>query len=292
MHCADRLLKNLEIDADSIRLDCRAEWFRDHLERFAVCGVHLATEHEVADLGYLEDAIIPNRALPLEPHHLDLLTPFLADGDTQEGLCVSFGEADLNAPVVSRMLQEASGPGFQPHLGRVHTLGPFQGRLIDVLTAEPNTMTTTVLDRRIQHYSERRQGTWVGMHYDNALTEDGHGERFPRKTRVDLADRRLLFNTGPGPRRLVVALAMSAVSLSEKVRPGDELNIPDTRQLRSYLREDPAAVESTTCLVTTLKPGEYIVFPAGVAIHDGSMDGFQESSSAIVLGGRFPRASR
>jgi hypothetical protein len=250
----------------------------------------LATASEIAADGYLEDAVVPNRALPVEPEHLDLLRPYLADVDTPSGLCLGFGAAAVPKPMLERVRKEAGDKDFQPHHGSHYVVDSFKGRLVDVLTAQPGSMTTTRLDPRIAHYSETRKGDKVGMHYDNALTSSGTGERFPAAVRVDAADRRLLYNIGPGARRLVVALNLTAPELSERVRPGDDRNIPDSRQLQTYLRAHPSEVESVVCLVTTLYPGDYAVFPAGIAIHDGSMDGCTEESSAIVLAGKFPRA--
>ena len=249
----------------------------------------MATAGEIAAHGYLENAVVPDRALPVEPGHLDLLRPLLADADTLSGLCLGFGEAAVARPMLERLRKEAGHPEFKPHYGSHYTVGPFGGRLVDVLTAQPGSMTTTRLDPRIAHYSETRRGDKVGMHYDNALTSSGTGERFPAAVRVDAADRRVLYNIGPGPRRLVVALNLTAPELSERVRPGDDRNIPDSRQLQAYLRAHPGEIGSVVCLVIRLDPGDYVVFPAGIAIHDGSMDGCTEESSAVVLAGKFPR---
>lgn len=275
------------VDEYTIRLDCTAQWLSEHRQRFSVCGVRLATEHDVSATGYLEGAVIPQFAESLTPADLDLLTAFLADADTPTGLRLEFGEARLPDGTLAQILEEAQNPDFQPHYGSTYAVGPYKGRLIDVLTAQPNTLTTTKLDPRIPRYSETRSATWVGMHYDNALTTSGQGERFPAAMRVAEADRRVLYNIGPGPRRLVVALTVTAVHLAEKVRPGDGEHIPDSRQLLTYLNTNPNEIESVLCLVVTLPPGSFIVFPAGVAMHDGSMDGLPEPSSAVVLGGKF-----
>ena len=282
---AEQLLSLLCVDEQSIRLDCEAQW----LSRLLICGVHLADDVEVAELGYLEDAIIPDPPLPLGPEQAVLLEPFLAERRTAKGLCVGFGQIPLDEPAVADMLAEAKRPDFTPHYGEIHALGEFKGRLIDVLAAQPGTRTTTVLDPRIQQYSESRSGGWGGMHYDNALTKDGAGERFAIGVRVETADRRVLYNTGPGPRHLVVALNMTAVHLSDRVKPGDAGYVPDSSQLRTFLHDNPAEVGKIVCVVVTLAPGEYVLFPAGVAIHDGSMYGCPDVSHAIVLGGKFPR---
>ena len=289
MRSEERLLKTLCADEYSIRLDWTDQWFSTQASRFSVCGVHLATDREVSGSGYLENAIVPDRPQPLGLSDLSLLSLLLADTDTPSGLCLEIGDFPLPAATLAEILAEAQSADFKPHYGSLRTIGPYEGRLIDVLVAQPNTMTTTVLDPRIRQYSETRRGTWVGMHYDNAWTTSGYGERFQRKDRVQSADRRLLYNVGPGARRLVVALNMTAMHLSEKVRPDDGTNIPDTRQLQTYLRDHPDEVDSVTCLVVTLHPGDYAVFPAGIAIHDGSMDNLSEPSTAIVLGGRFLR---
>ena len=287
MQSAESLLHALRLDELSIRLDCTGQQLSEQCDRFSVCGIRLATEFDVLKSGYLEDAVVPEHALPLEPADLAGLSPFLADPATPSGLRIGFGTMPMADPVVARMLNEAGKSGFQPHYGSTYQVGPYEGRLIDVLTADPGTMTTTVLDPRIQQYSETRLGTWMGMHYDNAWTTTGEGERFPAAERIASADRRVLYNAGPGPRRLVTALTLNAVQLSGRVRPDDGRNIPDTRQLQSYLRDNPGEIDSVVCLVTTLSPGDYIVFPAGVVMHDGSMDGLTEQSRAIVLGGRF-----
>ena len=285
MESAEHLLTPLRVDEHSLRLDCAAHL----LTRLSVCGVHLADEREIADLDFMQDAIIPGPDYPIGPGDAGLLAPFLVDRDTPPGLCLGLGEIELSDPAVSEILTEATRPEFKPHYGSIHALGEFKGRLIDVLTARPGTRTTTVIDPRIQQYSELRQGVWVGMHYDNALNGDGVGERFPCAIRVESADRRVLCNIGPGPRRLVLALNLTSLHLSEKVHPGDGENIPDTAQLHAFLRDNPAEISKIVCIVVTLKPGEYVLFPAGIAIHDGSMHECPEVSRAIVLGGRFPR---
>lgn len=289
MESLDSALKALRVDALSIRLDCDEPWLREHSDRFALCGVHLATDAEIDKFGYLENAVVPNPAVPLDPFRLAALSDFLAVEETHEGLCLRFGKTDLDEPAIDAILREAAEPGFTPHHGADHRIGGFTGRLIDVLRAEPGSTTTTVLDPRITQFSEDRQGNWMGMHYDNALTKDRKGERFGAGVRLDWSDRRLLCNVGPGPRHLVVALTMTALHLAERVSPGDLEFIPDSRRLQALLRDDQDAVDSVVCLVCTLDPGDFAVFPAGVAIHDGSMAGLDRPSRAIVLGGRFPR---
>ena len=285
MESAEHLLASLRVDGQSIRLDCDQQW----LPRLSVCGIRLADEVEARDLGYLEDAIIPEPPQRLGPEQAALLAAFLADADTKSGLCVGLGRIPLDEPAVADMLAEAKRPDFRPHYGSVQMLGDFKGRLIDVLTAQPNVQTTTLLDPRIQQYSDVRQGGRVGMHYDNALISGDIGERFPIGVRVEAADRRVLYNAGPGPRHLVVALNLTALHLADRVKPGDDGYIPDSAQLRTFLRDNPTEISKVVCIVATLAPGEYILFPAGIAIHDGSMYGCPDVSHAIVLGGKFPR---
>lgn len=289
MRSAAELLAPLVPDDRTIRLDCTERHLLELLPRLSVCGVHLATDAEVADLGFKENSIVPDDPAPLSAEDVARLRPFLADRGTPPGLCLGFGRVRGTDPVIADILAEAARPQFQPHQGSLYALGSHKGRLLGVLTAQPGTRTTTVVDPRLEQYSESRRGTWVGMHYDNSLTKSGEGERFPAGVRVAQTDRRILLNAGPGPRRLVTALTMTALHLSEAVRPGDPEHIPDSSQLQSFLRAHPERVGEITCLVTTQRPGDYLVFPAGVTLHDGSMLGADEKSVAIVLGGRFAR---
>jgi hypothetical protein len=288
---AENLLSSLAADEKSIRLDCTAQWLREQLPRWSICGVHLAAGAEVTELEFMDDAVVPDAPIPLGADDVGHFSPFLADSETPAGLCLGFGRATGSEETVASILDEAEQPDFQPHYGSIHALSPFKGRLLGVLTAQPGTRTTTVIDPRLKQYSESRRGVWVGMHYDNALTDFGEGERFPSRSRVAEAERRIILNTGPGPRRLVIALNMTALHLSEQVRPGDPDHIPDSKQLQTFLRDRPDVVDQICCLVMTLEPTEYVVFPAGIALHDGSMHGFDQKSVAIVLGGKFPRWS-
>lgn len=291
MNSAENLLGSLSVDDMSIRLDCTERELRESLPHWSVCGVHLAAGAEVTDLGFMPDSLVPEEFLPLDVGHADRMTPFLAALDTPPGLCVGFGRATRDTIPVAGMLAETDRPDFTPLYGSLHELHPFKGRLMAALPARPGTRTTTVIDPRFKQYSESRQGIWVGLHYDNGLTSAGEGERFPAGTRVAEAERRILLNTGPGRRRFVFALNMTALHLSDQVRPGEPDHIPDSRQLLAFLREQPDRVEKITCLVVTMEPGEYVIFPAGIALHDGSMHGIDQESVAVVLNGKFPRWS-
>lgn len=288
----DAALGSLHVDDRSIRLDCPGEWLRMQRHRLSVCGVHLATPEEVAHGGFTEHAIVPDAPVPLTTRRSQRITPFLAAPGTPAGLCVGFGRLDRSQRrVVTAASEEAAGPDFIPHYGSRYSLGSHSGRLVDVLTARGGTRTTTVMDPRIAQYSEPTAARWVGMHYDNAWTSQGEGERHPRDVRVACADRRVIHNLGPGARSLVFALNMSALHLSDKASPGDGRNVPSTQQLREFLVEHPAEVLKIVCLVWTTKVGELVVLPAGLALHDGSMEGLRHSSSALVFAGAFPRGA-
>ncbi|MEU0424548.1 hypothetical protein ABZ235_13165 [Streptomyces canus] len=288
----DAALAALHVDDSSIRLDCSGGWLRMHRHRLSVCGVHVATPEEVAHGGFAEHAIVPDAPVPLTTGRLECVTPFLAAPGTPAGLCVGFGRLNRSHHrVVTAASEEATKPDFVPHYGSRYALGPHSGRLVDVLTARGGTRTTTVMDPRIERYSEPAVARWVGMHYDNAWTSQGEGERYPRSVRVACADRRVIHNLGPGARSLIFSLNMSALHLSDKVSPGDSTNIPSTKQLREFLIEHPAEVSKIVCAVWTIEVGDLVVLPAGLALHDGSMEGRRHSSSALVFAGTFPRGA-
>ncbi|GAB7109760.1 hypothetical protein JCM4814A_80750 [Streptomyces phaeofaciens JCM 4814] len=288
----DAALGSLHVDDRSIRLDCPGAWLRMHRHRLSVCGVHLATPEEVAHGGFAEHAIVPDAPVPLTTRRSRCITPFLAAPGTPAGLCVGFGRLSRSHHrMVAAASEEATRPDFVPHYGSRYALGSHSGRLVDVLTARGGTRTTTVMDPRIAQYSEPTAARWVGMHYDNAWTSQGEGERYLRDVRVACADRRVIHNLGPGARSLVFALNMSALHLSDKVRPGDSRNVPSTKQLRDFLAEHPAEVLNIVCLVWTTEVGDLVVLPAGLALHDGSMEGHPYSSSALVFAGNFPRGA-
>ncbi|WP_405677736.1 hypothetical protein OG239_33415 [Streptomyces sp. NBC_00868] len=288
----DAALDSLRVDDRSIRLDCPGGWLRTHRHRLSVCGVHVATPEEVTHGGFAEDAIVPDAPVPLTAGRLRRITPFLADPGTPAGLCVGFGRLNrFHHRVVAAASEEATRPDFVPHHGARYALGPHAGRLVDVLTARGGTRTTTVMDPRIARYSEPAVARWVGMHYDNAWTSQGEGERYPRDVRVARAQRRVIHNLGPGTRSLVFALNMSALHLSDKVSPGDSRNVPTTQQLREFLAGHPDEVSNIVCAVWTTEVGELVVLPAGLALHDGSMEGRRDPSSALVFAGTFPRGA-
>ncbi|MDO0917544.1 hypothetical protein QQM39_44190 [Streptomyces sp. DT2A-34] len=288
----DAALASLRVDDRSIRLDCPGEWLRMHRHRLSVCGVHVATPEEVAHGGFAEHAIVPDAPVPLTTRWFERITPFLAAPETPAGLCVGFGRlSHSHHRVVAAASEEATRPDFVPHYGSRYALGSHSVRLVDVLTARGGTRTTSVMDPRIAPYSEPTVARWVGMHYDNAWTSHGEGERYPRDVRVACADRRVIHNLGPGARSLVFALNMSALHLSDKVSPGDSRNVPSTKQLREFLVEHPAEVLKIVCLVWTAEVGDLVVLPAGLALHDGSMEGRRHSSSALVFAGTFPRGA-
>ncbi|MFC1413978.1 hypothetical protein ACEZCY_32990 [Streptacidiphilus sp. N1-12] len=289
---ATRLLAPLRIDAGSLRLDCSSEWLEEHLGRFSVCGVRLADGVEDQAYDYAEDAVVPTDPVPLRSAHLPLLAGFIAGPLTPPGLCVGFAEVALDREPMPEILAEARRPDFRPHDGTVRTLAGHRGRLVGLLSAEPGMRTTTRMDARISQYSEYFPGKLVGMHYDNVLTDRGEGERFSRSVRAQLSDRRGLCNIGPGDRLLVLGLNMTALQLSDRLRPGDGQHVPDTRQLRTLLRNEPSGAAGIVCLVVRLAPGEMAVFPAGNSLHDGSMTGCRLPSEAVVIAGRFPRLRR
>ncbi|MFG3509697.1 hypothetical protein ACGF5F_29820 [Streptomyces sp. NPDC047821] len=285
----DHLLARLRVDDRSIRLDCTPAWLRAHRHRLAVCGVHLATPEEVSHQGFTQDAIVPDAPLRVAAGHGELIARFVAAPDTPAGLCLGFGRLPDSGRVVADARAEARAPGFAPHHGSRYRLGPHTARLVDVLSAPAGSRTTTVVDPRLKQYSERLHADRVGLHYDNVWTSGGEGERFPRDVRVASADRRVIHNMGPGPRSLVVALTMSSLHLSDRVSPGDGRNIPTTRQLRDFLTGNPDEVEKIVCVVWTIEVGELVVLPAGIALHDGSMEGRRKASDALVFAGHFPR---
>ena len=288
MRSVERLLRDARADDRSIRLDCTADWLATHAADVSVCGVRVAAENDLA-AGYVRHAIIPTDAQQLTAGDVELLGSFLAAEETPRGLCTEWGRLPLDAPAVRAVLSEAEGPGFRPHHGSVYRWGRFEGRLVDVLTAPPDSLTTTGFDPRIRQYSVTPGGRWVGMHIDNAVSEYGNGERFAHAQRVGAADRRLLCNIGPGVRHLVMALNLTALHVSEHVSPGDADNVPSLRQLWDFLGKEPSRAETTVCIRVRLEPGGYVVFPAGIAIHDGSTLGSSEESRAIVLIGTLPR---
>ncbi|MEU3921827.1 hypothetical protein [Streptomyces sp. NPDC029004] len=285
----DTLLAALHVDDRSIRLDCRPAWLRAHWHRLSVCGVHLATSEEVAHQGFRQHAIVPDVPLGLAARHFEPITQYLAASETPAGLCLGFGRLPGSSQLVTDATEETARPGFIPHYGSLYALGPHSGRLVDVLLARASTRTTTVADPRVEQYSESFQAQWVGMHYDNIWTISGEGERFPRDVRVASADRRVIHNLGPGKRSLVVALNMSSLHLSDRVSPGNGRNIPTTKQLRDLLVEHPDEVSRIVCLVWTIEVGDLVVLPAAIALHDGSMEGHQDASHALVFAGHFPR---
>ncbi|MEV3988328.1 hypothetical protein AB0J57_05415 [Streptomyces sp. NPDC049837] len=285
----DSLLAGLRVDDRSIRLDCTAAWLRSHRHRLAVCGVHLATPEEVSHQGFTQDAIVPDAPLRVAARHLERLAPFVAAPDTPAGLCLGFGRLPDPGQLVADARVEAAAPGFVPHHGSHYPLGPHTGRLVDVLSAHAGSRTTTVVDPRLPQYSERLHAVRVGLHYDNVWTSGGEGERFPRDVRVASADRRVIHNMGPGPRSLVVALNMSSLHLSDMVSPGNGRNIPTTKQLRDFLTEHPDELSRIVCAVWTIEVGDLVVLPAGIALHDGSMQRRRKASHALVFAGSFPR---
>ena len=114
-------------------------------------------------------------------------------------------------------------------------------------------------------------------------------ERLPRDTRAALAGRRLLYNAGPGPRRSIIGLGLSALYVADKTHPGDESYIPNTVDLRRYLAEHPDEVEHAIYLAITLKAGEMLLLPAANGLHDGSMEGCDLESNVVIFTGHFPR---
>ncbi|MEU0181906.1 hypothetical protein ABZ312_12050 [Streptomyces sp. NPDC006207] len=250
----------------------------------------MAAADEVRD-GFAEHAIVPDAAVPLTPARLRRLVPSLAGADTPPGLCLGFGRLRDCEGVVAAAAAEARQANFVPHQGSSYRLGLHRARLVDVLRARPGTRTTTVMDPRITQYSESGPARWVGLHYDNTLTEAGEGERYPRGIRVESSEQRVLHNMGPGSRAVVVALNMSALHLSDRVRHGDSGNIPTTAQLREFLVGHPSEVSRIVCLVWTIEVGDLVVLPAGTALHDGSMVGLRMPSNALVFAGQFPRGA-
>ncbi|MER6122782.1 hypothetical protein ABT173_08860 [Streptomyces sp. NPDC001795] len=283
------LVATLRPDERMIRLDCTPRWLSSNIGRLSVCGVHSAKGDEVDVLGFTRDAVVPDVPMPLVAEDVAVLERFIAADDTPPGLCLGFDRISLPDGSAENAIAEASRPDFQPNCGDRHRLGRLEGRLVDVLEARAGSSTTTRFDPRIRQYSDRSAAQWVGMHYDNALTASGDGERFPRRTRLEAAERRCLCNVGPGDRILVVGLNMTSLYLSDVVRPGDGEHVPDTPQLRRYLRARPGEARRTVCIAVRLTPGDMIVFPAGAALHDGSTRGSRARSRAIVLAGRFPR---
>ncbi|MCX4587455.1 hypothetical protein OOK40_31395 [Streptomyces sp. NBC_01481] len=285
----DTRLTNLCVDDRSIRLDCTSEWLRTHRNRLSVCGIHLATPEEVAHGGFPEHAIVPDAPIPLATEHLEAIMQFVAAPETPAGLCLGFGRLPCSDRLVRDAAEEAAQLDFLPHHGSRYALGPHSGRLVDVLTARPGTRTTTVADPRIERYSESIRTRRVGMHYDNAWTSGGEGERYARSVRVASADRRIIHNMGPGTRSIVVALNMSCLHLSDRVSPGNGEDIPTSKNLRDFLVEHPDEASRIVCLVWTIEVGELVVLPAGIAMHDGSMEGHRDTSRALVFAGKFPR---
>lgn len=283
------LVGSLVLDDRTIRLDCTPEWLSSRLGRLSFCGIHLATGYETDVLGYACDAVIPNVPKSLLAGDVALLERLVATDDTPPGLCLGFDRIPLPDASVKAMLDEASRQDFQPNHGGRYQLGRLEGRLIGVLEAHAGSMTTTSFDPNIRQYSDHSAARWVGMHYDNALTGSREGERFPRSVRLESAERRCLCNLGPGDRILILGLNMTALHLSDTVRPGDGDHVPDTPQLRRFLRAHPGEVRRTVCIAVRLTPGDAVVFPAGIALHDGSTRGIEARSRALVLAGRFPR---
>lgn len=283
----ERRLFDATVDGCSIRLDCTAAWLAAHAADLSLCGITVSPPDDGSAGG--AGVILPTAAEPLTARGVELLAPFLADEDTPAGLCLEWGTLPLDDALVKAALIEAEAPGFRPYHGRIHRWGRYEGSLADVLTAGPDSRTTTVFDPRITQFSMTPGGSRVGLHIDNSLNASGRGERFPRAVRVAAADRRLLVNIGPGERRLILALNTTALHVSQHASPDDGSNIPNSRQLHAYLRQVPARIDETVCLVVRLAPGGYVVFPAAIAIHDGSTLGSSEGSRAIVLLGALPR---
>ncbi|UXY32218.1 hypothetical protein [Streptomyces sp. HUAS TT20] len=277
------------LDDRTIRLDCTPQWLSSHLEHLSFCGVHLARGYETNVLRYVCDAIVPDVPKSLLAEDAALLERHIATDDTPAGLCLGFDRIPLSDATAKAMVEEASRQDFQPNHGAHYRLGRLEGRLVDVLEARAGSLTTTRFDPKIRQYSDHASAQWVGMHYDNALTDSREGERFPRSVRLEAAERRCLCNLGPGDRILILSLNMTALYLSDTVRPGDGDHVPDTPQLRRFLRAHPQEVRRTVCITVRLKPGDAVVFPAGIALHDGSTRGIQAQSRALVLAGRFPR---
>ena len=282
-------LMALRVDDRSIRLDCTSEWLRTHQNRLSVCGVHLATHDEMARGGFREHAIVPDAPVPLATEHLEAITQFVAAPETPAGLCLGFGRLPSSDQLVADASEEAAKQDFLPHHGSRYALGPYSGRLVDVLPALPGTRTTTVDDPRTARYSESERAHKVGMHLDNAWTRGGEGERYACSVRVASADRRIIHNMGPGNRSIVVALNMSSQYLSDSVSPGNGQHIPTSKNLRDFLAENPDELSRVVCVVWTIEVGDLVVLPAGTAMHDGSMEGHREASHALVFAGSFPR---
>ncbi|MFJ6551417.1 hypothetical protein ACIQNT_04105 [Streptomyces luteogriseus] len=291
MGSVESALDSLHVDDRSIRLDCSSEWLHMHHHQLSLCSVHVATEDEVSLGGFAKHAIVPDAPVPLTTRHFERITPFLASPETPAGLCVGFGTYDRSDDRLAAAVSEAARPDFVPHYGSRYELGPHSGRLVDVLTAQGGTRTTTSMDPRITRYAEPDVARWVGMHYDNAWTSQGEGERHPRGVRVARADRRVLHNLGPGIRSLIFALNMSALHVSDLVCPGGGRHIPTTQQLREFLTAHPAEVTKIVCVVWAIEVGDLVVLPAGLALHDGSMEGRRSPSSALVFAGKFPRGA-
>ena len=234
---------------------------------FEAAGTDRVVTMDVHNLAAFQNAF----RCPTE--HLEANTQFEAAPETPPGLCLGFGRLPSSDQLVADASEEAAKQDFLPHHGSRYALGPYSGRLVDVLPALPGTRTTTVDDPRTARYSESERAHKVGMHLDNAWTRGGEGERYACSVRVASADRRIIHNMGPGNRSIVVALNMSSQYLSDGVSPGNGQHIPTSRNLRDFLAENPDELSRVVCVVWTIEVGDLVVLPAGTAKHDGSMEG-------------------
>jgi hypothetical protein len=288
----EQRLENIQIDETTIRLDCTPKWLAQNVGRFAIGGVHLATQTDV-DHGFKPNAVVPNPPIALTSENVGYLAPFCADSQTPPSMCIGFGELPDGEVIARRVIEEAAAPNFRAYYGSTYKLGGYEGRLAEVLQSEPHMLTTIIQDPQIEHDFDPGADNAVGMHYDNAKRmENGVVEpieQFPRSIRAEQAARRLLYNAGPGPRKSIISLTMSALYLSDRAKPGDQSNIPNTRQLREYLARHPEEVQCAAYLAVTVDVGEMLLLPAGNAMHDGSMIGCEQESKLVIFSGRFPR---
>jgi hypothetical protein len=276
-------------DQRLIRLDCTQELLTENIDKLAIGGIHFANKDNEDDVGFAKDALVPDIPQQLTVADVQYLIPFLATDQTPTSLRIGlFGTLPNGEEIARRALEEADAEGFKPFSGTLYNLGPYQGLFLGTIDSKPGTRTTITPDPRTKQHSEKQTGRYVGPHYDNGEIKGQDGEtkileRFPCSVRADLARRRVIYNAGPGKRKAVVGLTHSALVIADETRPGVIYNVPNTLHLRKFFADNPDEVERAVCLTITLEVGEMILTSAGIAFHDGSMEGCDQESRAIVF---------